>query len=150
MKGHSNLPTKLHGIAHRLWRAGVPVLPFAIQQIMRVGLGCFIPYQCEISGRNVHFAHNGMGVCLDRKVRIGHDVRIHQHVTLGVRDDEDLSPVVGNHVLIGANAVILGGVHIGNHVKIGAGAVVLNDVPDGVTVAGVPARPIRTREIVTA
>lgn len=81
--------------------------------------------------------HGLHGIFISRYARIGEDCRIYQNVTIGEVDKK--APVIGDHCLIGAGAVIIGGVKIGNHVKIGAGAVVSADVPEGSTVVSQPA-----------
>ena len=67
-------------------------------------------------------------------------------VTVGVNGSV-AGPTIGDNVFIGTGAKVLGGLRIGNDVRIGANAVVLNDVPDGATVAGIPARVVARREI---
>ncbi len=76
--------------------------------------------------------HGLHGVFISRYAQVGVNCRIYQNVTIGEVDRK--APVIGDDCLIGAGAVILGGIQIGNHVKIGAGAVVCKDVPDGCTV----------------
>jgi serine O-acetyltransferase len=136
----SNLPYFIYRTANTLYGWHVPVLPFLIQQCLRVGFGCFIPYKTRIGTKNIHFGHNGLGVVLDHRCVIGDNVRIDQQVTIGIRWDETTAPIIGNHVRIGAGAKVLGSIRIGDHVRIGANAVVLTDVPDGATAVGVPAR----------
>ncbi|MGH9726699.1 MAG: serine O-acetyltransferase, partial [Candidatus Acidiferrales bacterium] len=85
---------------------------------------------------------NGLGVILDPRCVIGENVRIDQQVTIGIRWDEKVAPIIGNNVRIGAGAKVLGSIKIGNNVRIGANAVVLQDIPDGATAVGVPARII--------
>lgn len=82
--------------------------------------------------------HGLQGIFISRYATIGEDCWIYQNVTIGEVNKK--APVIGDHCLIGAGAVIVGGVKIGNHVKIGAGAVVSTDVPDGCTVVSQPAR----------
>jgi serine O-acetyltransferase len=138
----SNLPYYIYRTANILDRWKVPVIPFLIQQFLRVTFCCFIPYKTKIGHKNIHFGHNGMGVILDQRCVIGDNVRIDQHVTIGIRWDEKIAPVIGNHVRIGAGAKVLGSIKIGDYARIGANAVVLTDVPEGATAVGVPARII--------
>ncbi|MGN0357585.1 MAG: serine acetyltransferase [Blautia sp.] len=80
---------------------------------------------------------------------IGKNFLVHQNVTVGrgkMIDGNDV-PVIGDNVLIGTGAIVIGGIHIGNNVKIGAGAVVHKDVPDNCTVVGNPMRIICKKEI---
>ncbi len=103
-------------------------------------------YSCDIQsntkiGKGLELSHNGLGVVVHPKTIIGDNVKILQGVTLGGRVGSGL-PIVGNNVIIGAGAKILGGIRIGDNVKIGANAVVLHDVPDNCTAIGVPAKII--------
>lgn len=142
----SNLPYYIYRTANTLYRWKIPVLPYMIQQFLRFGFCCFIPYKTTMGTKNIHFGHNGMGVVLDYRVVIGDNVRIDQEVTIGIRWDEKVAPIIGNNVRIGAGAKVLGSIRIGNDARIGANAVVLTDVPDGATAVGVPARIILKRE----
>ena len=84
--------------------------------------------------------HGLHGVFISRYAQIGRDCRIYQNVTIG--EVNRAAPEIGDCCLIGAGAVIVGGVKIGNDVKIGAGTVVCTDVPEGCTVVAQPARII--------
>ena len=88
--------------------------------------------------------HGLHGVYISRYAKIGADCWIYQNVTIG--EVNRVAPIIGDRCLIGAGAVIVGGVRIGNDVKIGAGAVVNCDVPDHSTVVAPPPRMI-TREV---
>ena len=85
--------------------------------------------------------HGLHGVYISRYARIGAGCRIYQNVTIG--EVNRLAPIIGDRCLIGAGAVLVGGIRVGNDVKIGAGAVVHEDVPDGTTVVAQPPRMIR-------
>lgn len=139
----SNLPYYVYRTANTLYRWHIPIVPMLLQQVLRFGFCCFIPYKTKIGTKNIHLGHNGMGIVMDRRVVIGNNVRIDQHVTIGIRWDEDSAPIIGNNVRIGAGAKVLGSIRIGDHARIGANAVVLTDVPEGATAVGVPARIIR-------
>ena len=89
--------------------------------------------------------HGLHGVFISRYAQVGVNCRIYQNVTIGEVDRK--APVIGDDCLIGAGAVILGGIQIGNHVKIGAGAVVCKDVPDGWSVVSQEPRIINGCEI---
>jgi len=82
--------------------------------------------------------HGLHGIYISRYARIGCGCRIYQNVTIGEVNHK--APQIGDNCLIGAGAVLVGGIKIGNYVKIGAGAVVTTDVPDGCTVVSQPAR----------
>ena len=85
--------------------------------------------------------HGLHGVYISRYARIGAGCRIYQNVTIGEINGQ--APVIGDRCLIGAGAVLVGGIRIGNDVRIGAGAVVNCDVPDGATAVAQPPRIIR-------
>jgi serine O-acetyltransferase len=88
-----------------------------------------------------------MGVVIGETTEIGDDVLLYQGVTLGGTGKEKgkRHPTIGNNVVIGTGAKILGNITIGDHTKIGAGSVVIRSVPDHSTVVGVPGRVVRTR-----
>ncbi len=91
-----------------------------------------------------------MGIVIGETAEIGDDCTIYHQVTLGGtgKDKYKRHPTVGNNVLIGAGSKVLGPINIGNNVKIGAGAVVLKNVPDNVTVVGVPCDRVIKKEII--
>ncbi len=100
-------------------------------------------------GEGTVFNHRGLGCVTLQHTRIGKNCRIACNVTIGARwsdQAEDGAPEIGDDVVIGAGAVILGPVHIGDGAHIGANAVVLGDVPPGATAVGVPARIIMKKE----
>ena len=80
---------------------------------------------------------------------IGDDVSLYQGVTLGgvSTNKGKRHPTLGNHIVIGCNASVLGDIKIGNNVRIGAGSVVLDDVPDDCTVVGIPGRVVRQKGV---
>ena len=93
------------------------------------------------------FIDHGMGVVIGETTEIGDDVLIYQGVTLGGTGNEQgkRHPTIGNHVVIGTGAKVLGSIRIGNDVKIGAGSVVVHPVPDHSTVVGIPGRVVRMK-----
>lgn len=95
-------------------------------------------------GRRLFIDH-GTGVVIGETTVIGDDCTIYQGATLGGtgKDKGKRHPTLGNNVMVGAGAKVLGPINIGNNVRIAAGAVVLNDIPDGCTAVGVPARVVR-------
>lgn len=135
----------LHRLAHRLYTAGVPLLPRFISQIGRFLTGIEIHPGATIGRR--FFIDHGSGVVIGETAEIGDDVLIYQGVTLGGTGKEKgkRHPTLGNHVVVGTGAKVLGSIVIGDHVKIGAGSVVIHPVPDHSTVVGIPGRVVRTR-----
>ena len=135
----------LHRLAHRLYHAGVPLLPRFISQIGRFLTGIEIHPGATIGRR--FFIDHGSGVVIGETAEIGDDVLIYQGVTLGGTGKEKgkRHPTLGNHVVVGTGAKVLGSIVIGDYVKIGAGSVVIHSVPDHSTVVGIPGRVVRTR-----
>src|SRR5256712_5989169 len=131
-------------IAHRFHTWGVPIIPRVISQLARWLTGIEIHPAAKI-GRGFFIDH-GMGVVIGETTEIGDHVTLFQGVTLGGTGKErgKRHPTLGNHVVVGAGAKILGGIKIGDNVKIGANSVVLKSVPPNSTVIGVPARIINT------
>ena len=88
-----------------------------------------------------------MGVVIGETTEIGDDVLLYQGVTLGGTGNEQgkRHPTIGNNVVVGTGAKVLGSIRIGNNVKIGAGSVVVHPVPDNSTVVGIPGRVVRIR-----
>jgi serine O-acetyltransferase len=135
----------LHRLAHQLYQAKMPLLPRVISQISRMLTGIEIHPGATIGRR--FFIDHGTGVVIGETTLIGDDVLLYQGVTLGGTGNEKgkRHPTIGNHVVIGAGAKVLGGIRIGDGVKIGAGSVVVRPVPDHSTVVGVPGRVVRFR-----
>jgi len=135
----------MHRLSHKLYRMGVPLLPRFFSQISRFLTGIEIHPGAWIGRR--FFIDHGMGVVIGETAEIGDDVLIYQGVTLGGTGKEKgkRHPTIGNHVVIGTGAKVLGNIRLGDYVKIGAGSVVVKTVPDHSTVVGVPGRIVRTR-----
>jgi serine O-acetyltransferase len=130
----------MHQIDHFLFRLHIPVIPRLISQISRIFTTIEIHPGAKI-GKRVFIDH-GFGVVIGETSVIGDDVTIYQGVTLGGTGKEHgkRHPTIGNGVVIGAGAIILGNITIGNNARIGAGAVVTKPVPANSTVVGNPAR----------
>jgi len=130
----------LHRLAHALHKRRIPVIPRLISHINRFLTGIEIHPGATIGRR--FFIDHGMGVVIGETTEIGDDVTMYQGVTLGGTGKQrgKRHPTIGNHVVIGVGAKVLGAVTIGDHVRIGAGSVVITDVPDHSTVVGVPGR----------
>ncbi len=135
-----------HRIAHTLHRLGVPVLPRLLMSLSRWATGIEIHPAATI-GRGLFIDH-GMGVVIGETAVLGDNVTLFQGVTLGGTGKErgKRHPTVGDNVVIGAGAKVLGNITIGDHVVIGANAVVIRDVPAHSTVVGVPGRIAKTKD----
>jgi serine O-acetyltransferase len=130
-----------HKLAHSLHQAGWRLPARIISQLSRLATGIEIHPGATI-GRRVFIDH-GMGVVIGETVQIGDDVTIFQNVTLGGTGKEKGAkrhPTVGNRVVIGGGAKVLGNITIGDNCAIGANSVVLTDIPDKATVVGIPGR----------
>src|SRR6516162_2945249 len=134
-----------HRLAHKLYRWNVPLLPRLISLVSRFVTGIEIHPGATIGRR--FFIDHGMGVVIGETTEIGDDVLLYQGVTLGGTGNETgkRHPTLGNHVVVGTGAKILGNIKIGDNVRIGAGSVVVHPVPDNSTVVGVPGRVVRIR-----
>ncbi len=134
----------LHRVSHGLWRLGLPLIPRWLSQIGRFLTGVEIHPAARIGPG--FFIDHGMGVVIGETSEIGENVIVFQGVTLGGTGKErgKRHPTLGNHVVVGAGAKVLGPITIGDHVKIGANSVVLRSVPAHSTVVGVPGRVIKS------
>jgi len=134
----------LHRMAHRLHIAGFQLLARIVSQFNRTMTGIEIHPGATIGRRC--FIDHGMGVVIGETTEIGDDVLLYQGVTLGGTGKEKgkRHPTIGNSVVIGTGAAILGNIAIGDHTKIGAGSVVIRSVPEHSTVVGVPGRVVRS------
>ena len=130
----------IHRITHTLLLAKVPILPRLISQIGRGITGIEIHPGAQI-GKGLFIDH-GMGVVIGETTIIGDNVTLFQGVTLGGTGKErgKRHPTLGNNVVVGTGAKILGNIKIGDSVMIGANAVVIRGVPSNSTVVGVPGR----------
>ena len=133
-----------HRLAHWLWRHNIPIIPRLISQFARWVTGIEIHPGAQI-GRGFFIDH-GMGVVIGETAVIGDFVTLFQGVTLGGtgKDRGKRHPTLGNHVVVGAGAKVLGNITIGDFVKVGANSVVLRSVPSNSTVIGIPGRIIKT------
>lgn len=132
-----------HRIAHWLYTHKMKFLARLVSQTGRFFTGIEIHPAAKI-GRGLLIDH-GMGVVIGETAEIGDDCTIYQCVTLGGTGKETgkRHPTLGNNVMVGSGAKVLGPLTIGNNSKIAAGAVVLSDVPDNSTAVGIPARVVR-------
>lgn len=129
-----------HRFAHRLYKWSIPLIPRIISYLTRIITGIEIHPGAQIGRR--FFIDHGEGVVIGATTIIGDDVLVYQQVTLGGTGKESgkRHPTLGNNVIVGAGAKVLGNITIGDYVRIGAGSVVVEDVPEHSTVVGVPGR----------
>ena len=130
----------LHRFAHWIRLLGLPFIPRLISHLSRFLTGVEIHPGASL-GQGVFIDH-GMGVVIGETAIIGDYSLIYQGVTLGGTGKETgkRHPTLGENVVVGAGAKVLGNIQIGSNVRIGAGSVVLRDVPSDCTVVGVPGR----------
>ncbi len=133
----------IYRISHKLWQWKIPIVPRWLSQAGRFWTGIEIHPAATI-GKNLFIDH-GMGVVVGETAIIGNNVLLYQGVTLGGTGKETgkRHPTVGNSVVVGAGAKILGNITIGDNSYIGANAVVIKNVPPNSTVVGIPGRITR-------
>jgi serine O-acetyltransferase len=129
---------QFHRLAHGLQRRGVPVIPRVISHISRAITGIEIHPGARIG--DGLFIDHGMGVVIGETAEIGEDCHILQGVTLGGTSTKRAKrhPTLGNRVVVGAGAKLIGAIEVGDNARIGANAVVVTNVPENATVVGVP------------
>ena len=135
-----------HRLAHWFWHHRLRFLGRAVSQWSRFLTGIEIHPGAKI-GRRLFIDH-GMGVVIGETAEVGDDVLMYHQVTLGGTALAKVKrhPTIGNNVLIGAGAKVLGAITVGDNAKIGVNAVVTKDVPADCTAVGVPAKIIRNGE----
>ena len=131
-----------HRLSHWLWRHDLRLLGRFSSHISRWLTGIEIHPAAKI-GRRLVIDH-GMGVVIGETAEVGDDCYFYHQVTLGVARTASgkRHPTVGNNVIIGAGAKVLGPISVGDNARVGANSVVLDDVPPDVTVVGIPARSV--------
>lgn len=141
-------------LGHRLWRWRMRFLARFTMQLARWFTGIEIHPAAKIGNR--FFIDHGMGVVIGETAVIGDDVTFYHGVTLGglmpsVDSDgqrqKKRHPTIGNNVIVGAGAQILGAITVNDCARVGANSVVVKDVPRGTTVTGIPARPVSARRV---
>ena len=136
----------MHRVSHLLWRNDFKLLARINAQIARFITGIEIHPGAKIGRR--FFIDHGMGVVIGETAEVGDDVTIYHGVTLGgvSLKKEKRHPTIGNSVIIGAGAKVLGPFKVGNRVRIGSNSVVLKEVPDDATVVGVPGKIVSSKD----
>ena len=129
---------QFHRLAHTLYNLRVPLLPRLISHVSRFLTGIEIHPGAKIGERL--FIDHGMGVVIGETSEIGDNCHLYQGVTLGGTSTkrEKRHPTLGNNVVVGAGAQVIGAIHVGENARIGAGSVVVTNVPANATVIGVP------------
>ncbi len=139
-----------HHISNFFYKAGFDLVARIISQTVRFFTGIEIHPGAKI-GKNLFIDH-GMGVVIGETSEIGDNVTIYHAVTLGGSSPsidserqrhEKRHPTVGNDVVIGSGAQIIGPIKIGNNARIAANAVVVKDVPENATMVGIPAKAVK-------
>jgi serine O-acetyltransferase len=134
-----------HRIAHWFYRKELFVLARLISTVSRLLTSIEIHPGATIGKRL--FIDHGLGVVIGETAEIGDDVLLYQGVTIGGTGNErgKRHPTLGDRVVVGAGAAVLGNIMLGNDVRVGAGSVVVHSVSPGSTVVGIPGRVVRTR-----
>lgn len=129
-----------HRVIHPLWKAKLRIVSRLLSNLVRFFTGIEIHPGARIGKR--FFIDHGSGVVIGETAEIGDDVMIYHTVTLGGKSLEQVKrhPTVGNRVVIGAGAKLIGAITVGDDVTIGANTVVTKDVPSGATVVGASSR----------
>ncbi len=132
----------LYRISHWAWRHGWRLGARILSGIGRWATGIEIHPGAKIGAR--FFIDHGMGVVIGETAEIGNDCTLYHGVTLGGTSWQPgkRHPTLGNGVIVGAGAKVLGPLRVGDNARIGSNAVVVKDVPDGVTVVGIPGRVV--------
>ena len=132
-----------HVVEHRLWNHGLKSLARISSQFTRFMTGVEIHPGAQIGRR--FFIDHAMGVIIGETTIIGDDCTLYQGVTLGGTGNETgkRHPTLGNNVIVGVGAAVLGNITVGDNSKIGGGAVAVKDVPPNCTVVGIPGRIVK-------
>lgn len=136
---------QFHRVAHTLWNWNIPFFPRFISHISRFFTGIEIHPGAKIG--ESFFIDHGMGVVIGETTEIGDNVVLYQGVTLGGTSIQKKKrhPTIGNNVVIGSGAKVIGAIKIGDNSKVGSGSVVISSVPANATVVGVPGRIVELR-----
>ena len=140
----------IHRFTHKLWQLKIPLIPRLLSHLNRLATGIEIHPGAKI-GKNLFIDH-GMGVVIGETSEIGDNVTIYHAVTLGGSSPsidserqrhEKRHPTIGDGVVIGSGAQIIGPVVVGKNARIAANAVVVKNVPESTTMVGIPAKAVK-------
>lgn len=127
---------------HWLYNHHLNVIAQMLRGLVRIIFSADVPPQMQI-GKGTVFPHDALGCVFHPDVKIGKNCKILHGVTMGGRAGHKGLPIIGDNVVIGTHAQLIGNVKIGNNSIVGAGAIVTHDVPDNVVVVGNPARILK-------
>lgn len=132
---------KIYRISNWFYRHKIPLIPKILQMLVFFLFNCYIPYQTKI-GSGCKIGHRGIAVVINKDAVIGNNVLIRAHVTIGKKEPDSGAPKIGDNVVIGDGAKVIGDITVGAGVIIGANAVVIKDVAENSIVVGIPAKVI--------
>lgn len=135
-----------HRVGHWLWKCRLKVIARVVSHLSRFLTGIEI-HPGAVIGKNLFIDH-GMGVVVGETTIIGDNVTMYQGVTLGGKGDSKTKglkrhPTLGDNVVVGAGAKVIGDIKLGNNSNVGSNSVVTASVPDNATVVGIPARELK-------
>lgn len=130
---------------HWLYNHHLNVIAQMSRGLVRIIFSADVPPQMQI-GKGTVFPHDALGCVFHPDVKIGKNCKILHGVTMGGRAGHKGLPIIGDNVVIGTHAQLIGNVKIGNNSIVGAGAIVTHDVPDNVVVVGNPARILKSNK----
>ena len=139
----------IYRTARRLYLLHIPFLPRIGYYLIYLLSNSIVHYETDI-GKGTTLAYGGIGVVIHKRAVIGENCVLESNVTIGGRNNLEDLPVIGNHVMIGTGARILGNVHVGDNSIIGANAVVISDIPANCSAGGVPAHVLHENIDITA
>ena len=132
---------RMYRVGRWLYIKKIPILPALIQRWIRIIFACELPMTVMI-GENSQLHHNGLGVVIHERAKLGKNTHIYQNVTIGGRGGRGV-PEIGNNVFIGCGACILGGVIVGDNAVIGANTCVIENVLPNSVVVGDKSRVVK-------
>ena len=138
--GNKSIVISFYEVEHWLWEHNLHFMAKIIWRMIYILFSCSIPPTVEIAD-GVEIAH-GIGIVIHQNSKIGEGTKIYQNVTIG---SGTYGPKIGKNCLLGAGCCILGDITIGDHVRVGANAVVLHNIPSDSTVVGVPGKIVKNR-----